>query len=158
MDRYKFDRNNNKDFLKNKHIAIVVAYFYADIADKLLKKALETVKKYGVKDRDISIFYTPGAFEVPLMVERLASTNYYHGIITLGAVIRGQTPHFDYICREVSHGIATLNLKYQTPISFGILTSHSMVQTLARAGGDKGNKGEESALAMIEMMYLLACV
>ena len=118
--------------------------------------AQETLRKYGIQDSNIDVYYVPGAFEVPLMAKRLAKNDMYDGIVTLGAVIQGETPHFDYVCSECARGIADVSYQYETPVSFGVLTTDNMEQTLGRAGGYKGNKGEEATLAMIEMLYLLA--
>lgn len=154
MKIVKFDKSST-DFLVNKHIAIVVANFYKNIADKLLAGALAVFQKYSLSDDNIDIYYIPGAFEVPVMCKHLAKTTKYDGIVTLGAVIKGQTPHFDYICREASSGVAEIARSFGLPIAFGILTTNNKQQALDRAGGNKGNKGEEAALALIEMIYLL---
>jgi len=156
MSAFKFDREANATFLADAKVAIIVAYFYQDIGDKLLASAEETLKKYGIKDNSIDVYYAPGAFEVPLMAKRLAKNENYDGIVTLGAVIQGETPHFDYVCSECARGVADVSYQYETPVAFGVLTTDNMEQTLGRAGGYKGNKGEEATLAMIEMLYLLA--
>lgn len=155
MKKYKFDRDN-KSFLATDNIAIIVAYFYKDIADDLLQGAVDTLQKYGIKDDNIEVFYVPGAFEIPLMCQKIAkSPHHYDGIITLGAVIRGETPHFDYVCNQCAKGVSKVSLMCNIPISFGVLTTDNMAQTKARAGGIKGNKGVEAAIATIEMIYLL---
>lgn len=156
MATFKFDREANTTFLAHSKVAIIIAYFYQDIGDKLLASAEETLKKYGIKDDNIDIYYAPGAFEVPLMAKRLAQNSAYDGIVTLGAVIQGETPHFDYVCTECSRGVADVSYQYETPVAFGVLTTDNMDQTLGRAGGYKGNKGEEATMAMIEMLYLLS--
>lgn len=156
MSTFKFDREANATFLADSKVAIIIAYFYKDIGDKLLASAEETLRKYGIKDENIDVYYAPGAFEVPLMAKRLVQNSAYDGIVTLGAVIQGETPHFDYVCTECSRGVADVSYQYETPVAFGVLTTDNMEQTLGRAGGYKGNKGEEATLAMIEMLYLLA--
>ena len=153
---FKFDQNANQDFLSEAKIAIIVGYFYQEIGDKLLIAAQQTLAKYGANSQTIEIYYCSGAFEIPLIAQNLAKTNNYDGIITLGAVINGETPHFDYICSQCANGVASVGLKYNLPISFGVLTTLNMEQTLGRAGGYRGNKGVEASLALIETMYLLA--
>lgn len=152
--KFKFEKTQNTDFLKNKKIAIIVAYFYQDIGDKLLIGANNTLQKYGANFDKVDVFYVPGVFEVPLMAKSLAQKK-YSGIITLGAVIQGETPHFDFVAGECAKGVMQANYDYNIPISFGILTTNNMQQTLDRAGGNKGNKGEEAAMAMIESLFLL---
>lgn len=153
MQQIKFNKDNT-DILKDKKIAIVVAYFYQEIGDKLLAGATKTLQQYGAKDENVVVFQIPGAFEVPLMVKKLAQDG-YDGIITLGAVIRGETPHFDFVAGECARGVAHASYDYDIPIAFGVLTTDNMAQTLNRSGGKKGNKGVESAMAMIEMLFLL---
>lgn len=160
MASYKFDKNTNKSFLSDAKIAIVVAYYYKGIGDSLLEGSMNTLEKYGIDNNNVNIFYVPGAFEIPLMAKSLAKqvsngANIYDGIITLGAVIQGETPHFDYVCNECSRGVAEVGYNFEIPVSFGVLTTDNMEQTLNRAGGKKGNKGEEAAMAIIEMMYLV---
>ena len=156
MATFKFDREANTTFLADSKVAIIIAYFYQDIGDKLLAGAQDTLKKYGINDSNVDVYYAPGAFEVPLMAKRLAKNDTYDGIVTLGAVIQGETPHFDYVCSECSRGVADVSYQYETPVAFGVLTTDNMEQTIGRAGGYKGNKGEEATMAMIEMLYLLA--
>lgn len=152
---YKFDRNANENFLKDKRVAIAVGYFYQKIGNELLFAAQETLAKYGIDENNIDVFYVPGAFEIPLLAKKLAKSKKYHGIVTLGAVIHGETPHFDFVCNECAHGVANVCYQFETPTAFGVLTTNNMEQTIDRAGGYKGNKGEEATLAMIEMLYLL---
>ncbi|HIE77405.1 MAG TPA: 6,7-dimethyl-8-ribityllumazine synthase [Candidatus Thioglobus sp.] len=160
MASYKFNKQDSLSFLKDSKIAVIVAYFYKDIGDNLLSSALDTIDRYGVDSDNVNIFYVPGAFEIPLMAKKLAQqttngSNVYDGIITLGAVIQGETPHFDYVCNECSRGVADVSNNYEIPVAFGVLTTNNMEQTLNRSGGNKGNKGEEAAMAMIEMLYLI---
>ncbi|CAC9595297.1 6,7-dimethyl-8-ribityllumazine synthase (EC 2.5.1.78) [uncultured Gammaproteobacteria bacterium] len=158
--KFQFDKNANSNFLKDSKIAIIVGYFYQDIGDKLLAAAQETLNKYGIDTNNVNIFYAPGAFEIPLLAKRLASQrdngkNLYDGIVTLGAVIKGETPHDVYVCNECSKGVAEVSYNYEIPTTFGVLTTLNMDQTVGRAGGYKGNKGEEATMAMIEMLYLI---
>jgi 6,7-dimethyl-8-ribityllumazine synthase len=157
---FQFDKNANNDFLKDSKVAIIVGYFYQDIGDKLLSAAQETLAKYGINENNVNVFYVPGAFEIPLLAKRLAAQqvdgqNLYDGIVALGAVIKGETPHDVYVCNECSKGIAEVSYNYEIPTTFGVLTTLNMDQTIGRAGGYKGNKGEEATMAMIEMLYLL---
>lgn len=152
---FKFDKNANSDFLANSKIAIAVGYFYQKIGEKLLTAAQETLVKYGINADNVDVFYVPGAFEIPLLAKKLAKGGKYDGIITLGAVINGETPHFDFVCNECARGIADVSYQYEVPTAFGVLTTSNMEQTIGRAGGYKGNKGEEATMAMIEMLYLI---
>ena len=157
---FQFDKNANSDFLKDSKVAIIVGYFYQEIGDKLLSSAQETLAKYGINANNVNVFYAPGAFEIPLLAKRLAAQqahgqNVYDGIVTLGAVIKGETPHDVYVCNECSRGIAEVSYNYEIPTTFGVLTTLNMDQTIGRAGGYKGNKGEEATMAMIEMLYLM---
>jgi 6,7-dimethyl-8-ribityllumazine synthase len=155
MNTKSFDRDGNREFLADKRVAIIVADFYKEIADNLLNSSIETIEHYGCKASNIDIYRLPGAFEIPLMAKKLAQTGNFNGIITLGAVIRGETPHFDYVCNECARGVADVSYQFEIPTAFGVLTTENMDQTVGRSGGYKGNKGEEAALAMIEMIYLL---
>ncbi|SMN13793.1 6,7-dimethyl-8-ribityllumazine synthase [Bathymodiolus heckerae thiotrophic gill symbiont] len=152
---FKFNKNTNTGFLKDKKVALIVGYFYQDIGDKLLTGAQGTLEKYGINEKDVDVFYVPGAFEIPLMAKKLAKSKSYDGIVTLGAVINGETPHFDFVCSECARGVADVSYQYETPTAFGVLTTSNMEQTIGRAGGYKGNKGVEATMAMIEMLYLL---
>ncbi len=158
--QFKFDKSANQDFLASAKVAIIVGYFYQDIGDKLLDSAQQTLAKYGIDEDNVNVFYTPGAFEIPLLAKRLAAQklgnqNLYDGIVALGAVIKGETPHFDFVCKQCARGIADVAYQYEIPTAFGVLTTLNMQQTINRAGGNKGNKGEQATLAMIEMLYLL---
>ena len=158
--KFQFDKNANSDFLKESKVAIIVGYFYQDIGDKLLSAAQQTLAKYGIDKNNVNVFYAPGAFEIPLLAKRLAAQqvngqNLYDGIVTLGAVIKGETPHDVYVCNECSRGVAEVSYNYEVPTTFGVLTTLNMDQTIGRAGGYKGNKGEEATMAMIEMLYLM---
>lgn len=138
---------NAKDF----KFGIVVSRFNDFITQKLLDGALDCLLRHEAKEDNITIFKTPGSFEIPLMADKLASTNKFDAIICLGAVIRGDTPHFDYVAAEVSKGIAQTSLKYGLPVIFGILTTDTLEQAIERAGVKSGNKGWDAALSAIEM-------
>ncbi|MCH9749140.1 MAG: 6,7-dimethyl-8-ribityllumazine synthase, partial [Proteobacteria bacterium] len=136
---FKFDKNANSNFLKDSKVAIIVGYFYQEIGDKLLSSAQETLAKYGINENNVNVFYAPGAFEIPLLAKRLAAQqvngqNVYDGIVTLGAVIKGETPHDVYVCNECARGIAEVSYNYEIPTVFGVLTTLNMDQTIGRAG------------------------
>ncbi len=139
---------------KDKKYAVIVARFNHFISDRLLEGCLDTLKRHQVEDDNIDIIRVPGSFEIPLMAKRAAKKN-YDGIICLGAVIRGQTSHYDYVCAEVSKGIANVGLESGKPVIFGVLTTDNIEQAVERAGTKAGNKGSEAALAAIEMVNLV---
>lgn len=136
-------------------IAIVAARFNEFITSKLLDGALDALKRHEVKDSDIDIAWVPGAFEIPLIAKKMACSGKYDAVICLGAVIRGATSHFDYVCAEVSKGIANVSLETGVPVIFGVLTTDSISQAIERAGTKSGNKGSECAQSAIEMVNLL---
>jgi 6,7-dimethyl-8-ribityllumazine synthase len=133
---------------------IVVGRFNEFITSKLLGGALDALKRHGVQEDEISIAWVPGAFEIPLIAQKMAESQKFDAVITLGAVIRGSTPHFDYVCSEVSKGVAAINLKTGVPTIFGVLTTDSIEQAIERAGTKAGNKGWEAASTAIEMANL----
>ena len=135
--------------------AIVVGRFNSFITDNLLKGALDTLQRHGVADDNISVIQVPGAFEMPLAVQRLARSQKYKAIIALGAVIRGGTPHFEYIASECSKGLAMISLQHDIPDAFGVLTVDTIEQAIERAGTKAGNKGADATLSAIEMVSLL---
>ncbi len=135
-------------------IGIVVAEWNFEITSKLAEGALETLKRHGINSENIILKYVPGSFELPLGAQYFAEFENVDGIIMLGCVIRGETPHFDYICQGVTAGTTTLNLKYNKPFVFGILTTNNLQQARDRAGGKYGNKGDEAAIAVIKMISL----
>lgn len=139
---------------KDKKYAVIVARFNHFISDRLLEGCLDTLKRHQVEDDNIDIIRVPGAFEIPLIAKRAAKKD-YDGIICLGAVIRGQTSHYDYVCAEVSKGIANVGLESGKPVIFGVLTTDNIEQAVERAGTKAGNKGSEAALAAIEMVNLV---
>lgn len=138
--------------------AIIVGRFNEFIGGKLLDGALDALKRHGVDEKDISLIWVPGAFEIPLAAKRLATSDKYDAIICLGAVIRGATPHFDYVANEVSKGIANISIETGVPISFGVLTTDTIEQAIERAGTKAGNKGFDAANTAIEMVNLFKVI
>lgn len=136
-------------------IGIVAARFNDFIVSKLVAGALDGLKRHGVLDEDICIAWVPGAFEIPLVAKKLAAHKDIDAVICLGAVIRGSTPHFDYVCAEASKGVANVSLASEKPIIFGVLTTDSIEQAIERAGTKAGNKGYDAAVSAIEMTNLL---
>lgn len=141
--------------LTSKRIGVVVAKWNAFVTDKLRDSALDTLRAHGVADADILVVDCPGAFEIPTVAKALLDSGAVDGVITLGAVIRGDTPHFDYVCDAVTRGIGQLALGYGKPVIFGILTTDTVEQAMDRTGGAMGDKGAEAALACLEMIDLL---
>ena len=135
-------------------IGIVVSRWNDFITSKLLEGALDALKRHGVAEEQVTVVYCPGSYEIPLTCQRLLDTNKVEGVIALGAVIRGSTPHFDYVCSSANKGIADLNLKYNKPVMFGILTTDTIEQAVERAGTKMGNKGAEAAMSLLEMLSL----
>ena len=135
--------------------AIVVGRFNEFIGGKLLSGALDAFNRHGVEASDVEIAWVPGAFEMPLVAKKLAKSQKYDGVICLGAVIRGDTPHFDYVSSEVSKGVASVSLETEIPVIFGVLTTDTLEQAIDRAGAKSGNKGSEAAVTAIEMANLL---
>ncbi|MFC2130297.1 6,7-dimethyl-8-ribityllumazine synthase [Bacteroidota bacterium] len=140
---------------KGKSFAIVVSRWNQFIVSKLLDGALDALKRHDVEDNKITIGYCPGSFEIPLTVQKFAETNNYDAVIALGAVIRGSTPHFEYIAAEVTKGIANVNLNTGVPCILGVLTTDTIEQAIERAGSKSGNKGFEAATSAIEMASLI---
>ena len=139
-------------------VGIIASRFKSFIVERLIEGAIDSLVRHGVKSEDIEIIMSPGAFEIPAVLNRVVEKNKYDGIICLGAVIRGDTPHFDYVAAEVSKGIATVSLKSKTPITFGVLTTDNIEQAIERAGTKAGNKGFEAGLALLEMMNLYKAI
>ena len=135
---------------------LVVSRFNGFITERLLEGAIDGLVRHGVHDEDIDVLRVPGAFEIPVAAKRLAVRNRYQAIVCLGAVIRGATPHFDYIAGQVSSGIASIALEINVPCIFGILTTETIEQAIERAGTKMGNKGWEAALSAVEMASMLA--
>ena len=135
--------------------AIVVSRFNEFITSKLLGGALDTLKRHETKEEDIDIAWVPGAFEIPLLAKTLASSGKYDAVICLGAVIRGSTTHYDYVCNEVSKGVAQVSLNTGVPTIFGVVTTENIEQAIERAGTKAGNKGSDAAVSAMEMANLM---
>ena len=140
---------------KGKRFGIVVSRFNDFITEKLLGGALDALTRTGTKEGDIHVLKVPGAFEIPLAAKKLADTGRYHAVICIGAVIRGATPHFDYVSAEVSKGVAQVSLDSEIPIIFGVVTTDTIEQAIERAGTKAGNKGWSAAMAGVEMADLM---
>lgn len=135
--------------------AIVVGRWNAFVVESLLNAAMDSLTRHGVAEEDITIIRCPGAFEIPLTVKKVAKTQRFDAIIALGAVIRGGTPHFEFVANECVKGLSSVNLEEEIPVSFGVLTVDTIEQAIERAGTKAGNKGEEAAMAAFEMVSLL---
>lgn len=135
-------------------VGIVVSRFNEFITSKLVSGALDAFKRHGVDEADVDLAYVPGAFEIPFAAKQMAASKRYDAVVALGAVIRGATPHFDYVAGEVAKGIANLSLQAEIPVIFGVLTTDTIEQAIERAGTKAGNKGWDSAVSAIEMANL----
>ncbi len=142
----------------NKKFAIIVSRFNNFISERLLEGALDALLRSGADDNDIDVVRVPGAFEIPLLTKKTAETGKYDAVICLGAVIRGATSHYDYVCAEVTKGIASVSLESNIPVIMGILTTDTIEQAIERAGTKAGNKGWDAAMAAIEMADLIVSV
>ena len=140
---------------KGLKVALVVSRFNDFITSRLVDGALDCLVRHGADCKDIAIVKVPGAFELPLVCSKLAESGKYSGLVALGAVIRGATPHFDFVCAECSKGLAQVSLQSSIPIGFGLLTCDNLEQAVERAGSKSGNKGVEAALAMLETVKVL---
>lgn len=136
--------------------SIVVARFNEFITSKLLGAAIDGLERHGVDKDDIDVIWVPGAFEIPLIAQKLATSGKYNAVITLGAVIRGSTTHYDYVCNEVAKGVAKVQLDTGVPVIFGVITTENIEQAIERAGTKAGNKGYDAAVTAIEMTNLLS--
>lgn len=143
---------------KELKVVIVVSRFNDFITGRLLEGAKDTLIRHDVNEDDIDVAFVPGAFEIPLVAKKLASSGNYDAVITLGCVIRGATSHFDYVCNEVAKGVSKVNDQTNVPVIFGILTTESIEQAVERAGTKAGNKGAEAAVSAIEMANLLKSI
>ena len=141
--------------IRDKKIALVAARFNSFIVEHLINGSKNTLLSSGAEESDIEVFYVPGAFEIPLALKKIASSGKYDGIVALGAVIRGGTPHFEYVAGECVKGISHVSLDSEVPIAFGVLTVDTVEQAIDRAGTDSGNKGAEAAESVIRMINLL---
>lgn len=144
-----------KIVVKSMKVGIVVARFNDFITSKLLAGAEDTLLRHNVKAEDIDVAWVPGAFEIPLIASKMAKSGKYDAVIALGAVIRGSTTHYDYVCSEVSKGVANVALNSDIPVMFGVLTTENIEQAIERAGSKAGNKGSECAMGAIEMVNLI---
>lgn len=135
--------------------ALIAARFNSFIVQSLVNGAVDSLRRHGVPEAQLDLIWTPGAFELPLVAQRLAASQRYAGLVALGAVIRGGTPHFEYVAGECTKGLASVSLSYNIPIGFGVLTVDSIDQAIERAGTKAGNKGAEAALSVLEMVNLL---
>ncbi len=140
---------------ENIKIGIVVGRFNEFIGSKLLSGAMDGLVRHGVKEEDVDVAWVPGAFEIPLICKKMAESGRYDAVIALGAVIKGSTTHYDYVCAEVSKGIAQVSLSAGIPVMFGVLTTDTIQQAIERAGTKSGNKGYDCALSAIEMVNLI---
>lgn len=136
-------------------IGIVAARFNEFITSKLISGALDALKRHDVNEDDITLAWVPGAYEIPLIASKMAKSGKYDAVICLGAVIRGSTTHYDYVCSEVSKGVATVSLNTDIPVMFGVLTTENIEQAIERAGTKAGNKGFDCAVGAIEMVNLI---
>ncbi|EMM7991015.1 TPA: 6,7-dimethyl-8-ribityllumazine synthase [Staphylococcus aureus] len=143
---------------KDLKVAIVVSRFNDFITGRLLEGAKDTLIRHDVNEDNIDVAFVPGAFEIPLVAKKLASSGNYDAVITLGCVIRGATSHYDYVCNEVAKGVSKVNDQTNVPVIFGILTTESIEQAVERAGTKAGNKGAEAAISAIEMANLLKSI
>jgi hypothetical protein len=140
---------------KGLRIGIVAGRFNEFITSKLVGGAVDVLKRNDVNDEDIDIAWVPGAFEIPLITKKMAESEKYDAILTLGAVIKGATPHFDYVCAEVSKGVAQISLQTGLPVMFGVLTTNNIEEAIERAGTKAGNKGADVAFGALEMIDLI---
>jgi len=141
--------------VRDERFCIIAARFNETIVDRLLQGAIDALRRHGADSTQIDILRVPGAMELPLAAQRVAKSRQSDGIIALGTVIRGATPHFDYVCSECASGLSRVGLEFDIPIGFGVLTTESIEQALERSGTKAGNKGAEAALTVVEMVSLL---
>ena len=147
-----------KLIVQDEKFCIVVARFNEFITSKLLSGAIDELTRHGAKEENITVVWPPGAFEIPVLAKKLAKSGSYNAIIALGAVIRGATPHFDYVSSEISKGVASVSLDTGVPVIFGVLTTENIEQAIERAGTKAGNKGSDAAKAAIEMANLVKLI
>ena len=139
-------------------VAIIAGRFNSFVVDHLISGAVDCLVRHGAQAQDVDVFYAPGAYELPLLAQRVAAKKKHDAIVALGAVIRGGTPHFDYVAGECSKGLATVSMQADTPVAFGVLTVDTIEQAVERSGTKAGNKGVEAAMSAIEMINLLKSV
>lgn len=143
---------------KDQKFGIIVGRFNEFIGSKLLGGAIDALKRHGASEEDIEVAWVPGAFEIPLIAKKMAKSGKYDAVICLGAVIRGSTPHFEYVSSEVTKGVAHVSLETEVPVVFGVLTTDSIEQAIERAGTKAGNKGFEAAVTAVEMVNLIQAI
>jgi len=143
---------------KGKKFGVVVSRFNDFITKKLLEGCVDTLTRHGVKDQEIEVAWVPGAFEVPLIAKKMTGSKKYDAVICLGTIIRGETPHFDYVASEAAKGVAQVALDANIPTIFGIITAENIEQAIKRAGTKEGNKGKDAAISAIEMVNLLGAI
>lgn len=141
--------------VENEKFCIIVSRFNEFISSKLLSGAIDELTRHDVKEENITVVWAPGAFEIPILAKRVAKSGTYNAVIALGAVIKGSTSHYDYVCAEVSKGIAQISLETGIPVIFGVLTTENIEQAIERAGTKSGNKGSDAAKSAIEMVNLI---
>ena len=141
--------------VRDARIALLVSRFNSFVVESLLEGAIDTLKRHGADERDLEIIRVPGAYEMPIAAQRLAASKRFDAIIALGAVIRGGTPHFEYVAGECTKGLAQVTMQFGVPVAFGVLTVDTIEQAVERSGTKAGNKGEEAALSALEMVSLL---
>ena len=143
---------------QDEKFCIIVARFNEFISSKLLSGAIDELTRHGVAEENVTVIWAPGAFEIPVLAQKVAKSGKYDAVIALGAVIRGATPHFDYVSSEISKGIANVSLQTGVPVIFGVLTTENIEQAIERAGTKSGNKGSDAAKAAIEMANLIKLI
>lgn len=144
--------------VENEKFCIIVSRFNEFISSKLLSGAIDELTRHGVKEENITVIWSPGAFEIPVLAKKSAKSGAYNSIITLGAIIKGSTSHFDYVSAELSKGIASVSLETGIPVIFGVLTTDNIEQAIERAGTKAGNKGSDAAKSAIEMANLIKLI
>lgn len=144
--------------VENENFCIIVSRFNEFITSKLLSGAIDELVRHGAKDENITVVWAPGAFEIPVLAQKLAASGKYNAVIALGAVIKGSTPHFDYVSAEVSKGVASVSLQTGVPVIFGVLTTDNIEQAIERAGTKAGNKGSDAAKSAIEMTNVMKLI
>jgi len=158
MEEYRMKTYEGSLIAGKMKVGIVAARFNEFITGKLLSGALDGLSRHGVEEENIHIAWVPGAFEIPLIASKMAKSGKYDAVICLGAVIRGSTSHYDYVCAEVSKGIAAVSLNSDVPVMFGVLTTDTIEQAIERAGTKAGNKGYDCALGAVEMVNLIRAI
>jgi 6,7-dimethyl-8-ribityllumazine synthase len=141
-----------------RRVAIAASRFNRLVTEQLVAGAVEALRRHGVAEADVDLAWAPGSFELPLVAARLAASGRYAGVVAIGAVVRGETPHFDHVASQAASGLATVARTASVPVAFGVLTTDTMEQALDRAGGKAGNKGAEAALTVLEMAGLLEAI